>query len=59
MGPQCRCCGTSCFCQRILRDGRSVLLATCTKGMHIDRATLGQDHTTAINPLDVPAERVA
>lgn len=39
-----------CFVPRVLLDGRSMLLATCQRGMEHDRSAIGQDHTTAHNP---------
>jgi hypothetical protein len=50
MGPYCKFCDQRCFVPRILRDGRHVLLATCAHGMEHDRAQVGEDYTTAINP---------
>lgn len=54
MGPYCRYCNHRCFLLRILRDGRTMLLATCARGMAHDREVCGQDHTTAINPVTDP-----
>lgn len=51
MGPYCDFCARRCFVQRVLRDGRTMLLATCARGMEHDRAQAGQDHTTALNPV--------
>ncbi len=50
MGPYCKFCDRRCFVLRTLKDGRSMLLATCPSGMEYDRAHCGEDHTTAINP---------
>lgn len=44
-------CDHRCFVERILRDGRSMLLATCAKGMAHDRKAVGEDYTTALNPV--------
>lgn len=54
MGPYCRYCNTRCFLTRVLADGRTMLLATCATGMEHDRATCGEDHTTAVNPVTDP-----
>lgn len=51
MGPYCIFCNTRCFLERRLKDGRTVLLATCAAGMRRDRRKVGEDHTTAINPV--------
>lgn len=51
MGPYCRFCGMRCFVPRVLRDGKTMLLATCTLGMAHDREASGEDHTTAVNPM--------
>lgn len=50
MGPYCKFCDMRCFVLRVLDDGRSMLLATCSMGMEHDRKAVGQDHTTAFNP---------
>lgn len=50
MGPYCKFCGRRCFLLRVLIDGRSMLLATCERGMAHDREKTGQDHLTAHNP---------
>ncbi|MFG3710994.1 hypothetical protein [Micromonospora sp. NPDC047730] len=50
MGSYCRFCDRRCFVLRVLRDGRSMALATCARGMAHDRQKCGQDHTTALNP---------
>lgn len=50
MGPYCQFCDRRCFVPRRLRDGREMLLATCTAGMAHDREAVGEDHTTATNP---------
>jgi hypothetical protein len=57
MGPYCNFCQTRCFVPRVLRDGRSLILATCARGMEHDREKAGQDHTTALNPI-IEAEAV-
>lgn len=49
-GPYCRFCSHRCFVDRVLADGRPMLLATCPAGMEHDRRECGQDHTTARNP---------
>lgn len=55
-GAYCKFCGRRCFVHRVLPDGSwSGHLATCAAGMEHDRQVCGHDHTTAINPLDVPA----
>jgi hypothetical protein len=52
MGSYCRYCQHRCFVVRILREGRSICLATCPAGMAWDRkVTGGQDHTTTLNPI--------
>lgn len=51
MGPYCKFCDRRCFVNRVLGDGRSMLLATCAAGMDHDRWAVGQDHTTALNPI--------
>lgn len=56
MGPYCKFCGQRCFVPRVLRDGRSMILATCYSGMKHDRVKVGQDHTTALNPVTEQAE---
>lgn len=56
MGPYCKFCDRRCFLLRVLKDGRSMLLATCPPGMAHDRARVGEDHTTAVNPHTAPRE---
>lgn len=51
MGPYCNYCQRRCFVPRVLKDGRSLIMATCTAGMEHDREATGEDHTTAINPV--------
>lgn len=51
MGPYCDHCDQRCFVRRILKDGRSMLLATCRGGMARDYELLGEDHRSAINPV--------
>lgn len=51
MGPYCNFCARRCFVLRVLQDGRSMLLATCARGMEHDRSQVGEDHTTALNPV--------
>jgi hypothetical protein len=50
MGPYCKFCDQRCFVLRTLADGTPMLLATCARGMAYDRATCGEDCTTAQNP---------
>jgi hypothetical protein len=50
MGPYCKFCGQRCFLPRVLKDGRSVILATCASGMKHDLKAVGETHGTAINP---------
>ena len=50
MGPYCTYCDRRCFVERVLHDGRPMLLATCPAGRAHDRASCGQDHMTAVNP---------
>lgn len=52
MGSYCKFCDQRCFVLRILRDGRSMLLATCQRGMEHDREACGEDHTMAQNPIE-------
>lgn len=59
MGPYCNFCQRRCFLLRVLRDGRSMLLATCARGMEHDRKGCGQDHTTAVNPETDPEAAAA
>ncbi|HET8643102.1 MAG TPA: hypothetical protein VFM37_14295 [Pseudonocardiaceae bacterium] len=57
MGPYCQFCDQRCFVERVLRDGRPMLLATCPEGMAHDRAVCEQDAATAINPYLIRADR--
>lgn len=50
-GAYCRYCDRRCFVDRVVPGSVVTHLATCPKGMAHDRAALGVDHTTAINPL--------
>lgn len=59
MGGYCRYCDLRCFLLRVLKDGQSVLLATCTSGMNNDLAKTGQTHETAVNPITDPAKAAA
>lgn len=66
MGPYCRFCGQRCFLERVLPDGpdagRTLLMATCARGMEHDRAATGHNHTSAINPVlprDLDDEQLA
>lgn len=58
MGSYCNFCGRRCFLIRIVPDGPKIgwsgCMATCEKGMALDRAATGHDHTTAINPVTDP-----
>lgn len=56
MGPYCKFCDQRCFVPRVLHNGRSIILATCARGMEHDREACGQDHTTALNPVTDQAE---
>ena len=57
MGPYCEHCGRRCFVHRqiIIGDTEEPLwsgyMPTCQEGASRDRARLGQNHTTAHNPL--------
>lgn len=52
-GAYCIYCDNRCFVYRIVPDGSwAGHMATCARGMENDRAKLGFDHTTAINPMD-------
>lgn len=57
MGPYCKFCDHRCFVLRRLPEtnttGGEWMMATCPKGMELDRKKCGFDHTTAINPQDV------
>lgn len=54
MGGYCRYCGRRCFLLRVTRDGRTLLLATCERGMAWDLRVCGQTHETAVNPILQP-----
>ena len=53
-GAYCKFCDQRCFVYReVWRDGKLVWaghMATCPKGMALDRSKLGVDYTTAHNP---------
>lgn len=59
MGPYCNYCGRRCFLLRVLKDGRTMLLATCDKGMEHDRRVGGETHEDALNPATQPEEVAA
>lgn len=59
MGGYCRYCNHRCFLLRVLKDGQTVLLATCPSGMNNDLAKTGQTHETAVNPITDPAKAAA
>lgn len=50
-GAYCQYCDHRCFVYRLVPGTHITHLATCSEGMAHDRAVLGVDHTTAINPL--------
>ncbi|QDH91692.1 hypothetical protein SEA_PHRAPPUCCINO_14 [Mycobacterium phage Phrappuccino] len=54
MGPYCQFCDHRCFVYReVIVGGERVwsgLMATCQRGMELDRQRLGVDHTGAHNP---------
>ena len=58
MGPYCNYCDRRCFVPRVLPEdakfwpGKSLLMATCPKGMEYDFEGTGYTHETAINPLE-------
>lgn len=54
MGPYCRYCTRRCFLPRVLRNGKSMILASCVEGMDNDLAKLGQNVLTAVNPTTNP-----
>lgn len=56
MGPYCRYCDLRCFLLRVLNDGRTMLLATCGRGMEHDLASTGETHETACNPVTQPRQ---
>lgn len=51
MGPSCQYCQHRCFLLRVLKTGKSILLATCPAGMNNDLARTGQTHETSVNPV--------
>jgi hypothetical protein len=57
MGPYCQYCGHRCFVERRVPDSDVTILATCPEGTAHDRAVLGYDYTTAINPHAERSER--
>lgn len=59
MGPYCDYCRNRCFLLRVLRDGRSMLLATCDRGMAHDLRSCGETHATALNPVTQDEEVAA
>lgn len=59
MGPYCNYCHTRCFLLRVLRDGRTMLLATCRAGMAHDLEACGETHETAVNPITDPEAAAA
>jgi hypothetical protein len=59
VGPYCRYCDRRCFVARVLVTGQAVLLATCEAGKAHDRKQVGQDATTAVNPVTDPAAAAA
>lgn len=59
MGPYCQYCGRRCFLLRVLKDGQTMLLATCDRGMKRDLASCEETHETALNPVLQGAEVAA
>lgn len=59
MGPYCQYCQRRCFLLRVLKDGRTMLLATCARGMEHDLASCGETHETAVNPIADPEAAAA
>lgn len=53
-GAYCDYCGHRCFVYRLVPGTHITHLATCADGAAHDRAHLGLDYTTAINPLAEP-----
>jgi hypothetical protein len=53
MGPYCRYCDRRCFVPRVLRDGSTMLLATCGMGVIHDDLACGETYMTARNPMEV------
>ena len=54
---RCEYCRKPCHVIRRAPGGIDVLMATCRKGMNIDRAISGHDHRTLVNPFTGRAER--
>lgn len=58
-GAYCKFCGDRCFVLRVVPDGPSKgwegHMATCPRGMALDRDKTGHDCTTAVNPVTDPA----
>lgn len=54
MGPYCKFCDTRCFVPRSVPGSTVTILATCAKGMELDRESTGHDHETAHNPHWTP-----
>ena len=50
-GAYCKFCGHRCFVYRIVPNSHVTHLATCPRGMALDREKLGVDHTTTVNPM--------
>ena len=50
-GAYCMFCGQRCFVYRIVPGSNVTHLATCARGMALDREKLGVDYTTAVNPM--------
>lgn len=59
MGPYCKFCDRRCFLERVLKNGRSVLLATCDAGMAHDLKAAGETYLTAVNPITDPEAAAA
>lgn len=57
-GAYCKFCGDRCFVLRWIPNSHVSHLATCERGMALDRERTGYDHTTAFNPCD-PEQRAA
>lgn len=54
MGGYCRYCDRRCFLLRVLNNGETRLLATCTRGMEHDYSSCGETAQTACNPVLSP-----
>lgn len=54
MGGYCRYCDRRCFLLRVLNNGETRLLATCTRGKEHDYAACGETAETACNPVLSP-----